>query len=136
MTVGELARRSGLTVKAIREYESLGLIYSAGRSEGNYRLYDESALWCAGVVRGLRSLGLRIDEIQALVSVYLERPDEPIGPRLSPLLDAAEHRIDEQIAELTRVHERIETYRRDHAAELAGEADPAADDPHRTVKRP
>ena len=34
MTVGELARRSGLSIKAIRRYEGLGLIYSAGRSEG------------------------------------------------------------------------------------------------------
>jgi MerR family transcriptional regulator, copper efflux regulator len=44
MTVGQLSRRTGLSVKAIRHYEALGLIYSAGRSEGNYRLFDESAL--------------------------------------------------------------------------------------------
>jgi MerR family transcriptional regulator, copper efflux regulator len=43
MTVGELARRTGLSIKAIRRYEDLGLIYSAGRSEGGYRLFDESA---------------------------------------------------------------------------------------------
>jgi DNA-binding transcriptional MerR regulator len=47
MTVGELSRRTGLSIKAIREYEGLGLIYSAGRSTGNYRLFDSSALWCA-----------------------------------------------------------------------------------------
>jgi hypothetical protein len=50
MTVGELARRTGLSIRAIRVYEGLGLIYSAGRSEGNYRLFDETALWCAGAV--------------------------------------------------------------------------------------
>jgi hypothetical protein len=50
MTVGELSRRTGLSIKAIREYEALGLIYSAGRSEGNYRLFDETALWCAQVI--------------------------------------------------------------------------------------
>ena len=44
MMVGELADRTGLSIKAIRRYEGLGLIYSAGRSEGNYRLFDESAL--------------------------------------------------------------------------------------------
>jgi MerR family copper efflux transcriptional regulator len=55
MTVGELARRTGLSIKAIRRYEALGLIYSAGRSEGNYRLFDDSALWCAQVIETLRS---------------------------------------------------------------------------------
>ncbi|MGH2823140.1 MAG: MerR family transcriptional regulator, partial [Thermoleophilaceae bacterium] len=86
MTVGELARRTGLSVKAIRQYEALGLIYSAGRSEGNYRLFDASALWCAQVVSTLRSLGLTIKQIDQLGSAYLSRPDEPIGPRLAALL--------------------------------------------------
>jgi DNA-binding transcriptional MerR regulator len=82
MTVGGLARRTGLTVKAIRRYEAPGLIYSAGRSEGGYRLFDESALWCAQMISTLRSLGLTIKEIDAPRALYLERPGEPIGPRL------------------------------------------------------
>jgi DNA-binding transcriptional MerR regulator len=66
MTVGELSRRSGLSNRSIREYERLGLIYSAGRSEGNYRLFDEIALWCAVAVERLRALGLTLAEIQEL----------------------------------------------------------------------
>jgi MerR family copper efflux transcriptional regulator len=66
MTVGELARRTGLSIKAIRQYEGLGLVYSAGRSDGGYRLFDESALWCAQVISRLRSLGLTIKEIDRL----------------------------------------------------------------------
>jgi MerR family transcriptional regulator, copper efflux regulator len=58
MTVGELSRRTGLSIKAIREYEALGLIYSAGRSEGNYRLFDDTALWCARGISDMRSVGL------------------------------------------------------------------------------
>jgi hypothetical protein len=38
MTVGELARRTGVSRKAIRDLEGLGLIYSAGRNDANYRL--------------------------------------------------------------------------------------------------
>ena len=125
MTVGELARRTGLSVKAIRQYEALGLIYSAGRSEGNYRLFDASALWCAQVISRLRSLGLTIKEIDELGSAYLERPDEPIGPRLAVVLDRAEQRIETRIVELTAVRDRIREYRTQHAAALAG--GPAAD---------
>jgi DNA-binding transcriptional MerR regulator len=120
MTVGELARRTGLSIKAIRQYEALGLIYSAGRSAGNYRLFDASALWCAQVVSTLRSLGLTIKEIVELGTAYLTRPDEPIGPRLAALLDRAEQRIEQRIAELTAVRGRIRDYRTQHAAGLAG----------------
>ena len=45
MTVGELSRRTGIWRKAVRELERLGLIYNARRSEANYRLFDESAIW-------------------------------------------------------------------------------------------
>jgi DNA-binding transcriptional MerR regulator len=119
MTVGELARRTGLSIKAIRQYEALGLIYSAGRSEGGYRLFDDSALWCARVISTLRSLGL-IKKIDQLGSAYLSRPDEPIGPHLAALLDGSEQRIDDRIAELTAFRERIRAYRMRHAAGLSG----------------
>jgi DNA-binding transcriptional MerR regulator len=97
MTVGELARRTGLSIKAIRQYEALGLVYSAGRSDGNYRLFDESALWCAQVISTLRSLGLTIKEIDRLGRAYLSRPEEPVGPQLAALLDRAERRHDEPV---------------------------------------
>jgi MerR family transcriptional regulator, copper efflux regulator len=131
MTVGELARRTGLSIKAIRQYEALGLIYSAGRSEGGYRLFDESALWCAHVIERLRSLGLTIKEIDQLGSAYLSRPDEPIGPCLAELLDGAERRIEDRIAELAAVRARIREYRTRYAAALAGRpgADLFGDDP-------
>ena len=125
MTVGEIARRTDMSIKAIREYESRGLIYSAGRSEGGYRLFDESALWCAGVISQLRSLGLTIREIERLARAYLHRPEEPIGPFLGVLLDSAERRIDDRIAELEAARRRIRDYRGRHAAALAGR--PGAD---------
>jgi MerR family transcriptional regulator, copper efflux regulator len=123
MTVGQLSRRTGLSIKAIRQYEALGLIYSVGRSEGNYRLFDESALWCAQVIETLRSLGLTIKEIDQLARTYLRRPDESIGPRLAALLDAAERRTDARIAELAAMRGRIRQYRAQHAAALAGRRD-------------
>ena len=133
MTVGELARRTGLSIKAIRRYEGLGLIYSAGRSEGNYRLFDESALWCAQVISTLRNLGLTIKEIDRLGHDYLSRPEGPVGPRVAALLELAERRIDDRIAELEAVGGRIRDFRSEHAAALAGHPGPDlfAPDPRR-----
>ena len=133
MTVGQLSRRTGLSIKAIRQYEALGLIYSAGRSEGNYRLFDESALWCAHVIETLRSLGLTIKEIDQLARAYLNRPDEPIGPRMAAFLDASERRIEHRIAELAAVRRHIHQYRVQHGAALDGrrEGDLFGSDPRR-----
>jgi DNA-binding transcriptional MerR regulator len=71
----------------------------------------------------LRSLGLTISEIDELARAYLNRPDEPIGPRLAELLDAAERRIEDRIAELAAVRGRIREYRARHAAALGGRSD-------------
>jgi MerR family copper efflux transcriptional regulator len=123
MTIGELAGRTGMSAKAIREFEGLGLIYSAGRSEANYRLFDESAIWCVQVIENLRALGLTIKQIQQLAAVYLERPDEPIGPRLAELLDQAEQRIEQRREQLDAIQRRIRAFRSANAAALAGHAE-------------
>lgn len=133
MTVGQLSRRTGLPPKSIRELEDLGLIYSAGRSEANYRLFDESALWCVTAIRGLRSLGLTLKEIQELSAVHLGRPEEPLGVHLCALLDRAEQRIERRLDELHAIKARIAEFRRDNRAVLAGEREPelALTDPRR-----
>jgi MerR family copper efflux transcriptional regulator len=138
MTIGELARRTGMSVKTIREYEALGLVYSAGRSSGNYRLFDESALWCAHVVRNLRALGLTIREIQDLAAAYLSSPNEPIGPRLAALLDRAEERIAERLDELESIQDRIRAFREEHRDGLDGSAEArlGAKDPRRAAESP
>src|SRR6266545_5593987 len=123
MTVGELARRTGMSAKAIRQFEGLGLIYSAGRSEANYRLFDESAIWCIQAITNLRSLGLTIKEIEQLAAVYLDRPGEPIGPRLAELLDRAERRIEQRREELNLIQRRILEFRAANSAALSGRSD-------------
>ncbi len=56
MTIGQLARLTGVSIKALREYAQLGFIYTLGRSESNYRLFDESALWCVQVIHITRMM--------------------------------------------------------------------------------
>lgn len=66
MTIGQLSRRTGVPIKVLRRYEDLGFLYTLGRSQSNYRLLGEEALWCVQVIQGLRSLGLTLKEIQTL----------------------------------------------------------------------
>ncbi len=131
MTVGELSWRTGTPVKALRRYADMGLVYTAGRSAANYRLFDESALWCVRVIANLRGLGLTVAEIGELAGVYLGQPDQPIGPHLAERLRAAGARLDARIAELQELRRRIDGFEARHAAQLSGQAgaDFRAEDP-------
>lgn len=119
MTVGQLSRRTGLSVRLIREYERRGLIYSAGRSEGNYRLFDEIALWCVSAIERLRSLGLTLAEISELAELYGADEEELLERRFDTLLQRSEQRIDARIAELTATRARIRTHRGERLSGLA-----------------
>ena len=123
MTIGALSRRTGVPVKTLREYEDRGLIYTVGRSAGNYRLFDDEALWCVGVVSHLRGLGLTLAEIEELAGAYLQRSPEPIGPRLAEVLEAARDRATQRIAEQEALLRRIDAFEAEHAAELRGQRD-------------
>src|SRR5262249_55138349 len=99
MTIGTLSRRTGVPVKARREYEDLGLFYAVGGSGGTCRLLGGGALWCVWMIGLLRGRGLTLAEIQALAVRSLQSTDEPIGPRLAEVLDAARARAERRIAE-------------------------------------
>jgi DNA-binding transcriptional MerR regulator len=129
MTVGALSRRTGVPVKTLRTYEDMGLIYTVGRSAGNYRLFGPEALFCVGVINGLRQVGLTLVEIRDVASVYLADTGEPVGPRLAGLLRAARARTQERIAELEQQLDRIAEFEKAWAPELTGEADFRALDP-------
>jgi DNA-binding transcriptional MerR regulator len=97
ITIGSLSRRTGVPVKTLRKYEDMGLIHTAGRSPGPYRLFDEEALWCVGVIGSLRGLGLTLAEIRELAGIYLARTEDPIGRRLAAALRAARGRVQGRI---------------------------------------
>ena len=121
MTVGELSRRTGVPVKALREYTDWGLIYSLGRSGANYRLYDDEALGCVQGITELRGLGLTLAEIRWLASGYPGGNGQLIGLRLAGRLRAARARVEAQIAELELTRHRIDTFEAAHRHALAGQ---------------
>jgi DNA-binding transcriptional MerR regulator len=133
MTVGELSRRGGTPVKALRAYTDMGLIYSAGRSPAGYRLFDESALWCVAVIRELRGLGLTVAEIRELAEIYLGQPSAPIGPHVAERLRRSRGRADARISDLRELRRRIDEVLACNRAELAGDALRGTDPKRRVV---
>lgn len=67
LQVGELAKASGKTVRAIHLYEELGLLRTHERSKGRYRLFTEEAVVRVRWITKLQGLGLSLSEIQELV---------------------------------------------------------------------
>jgi DNA-binding transcriptional MerR regulator len=67
LLVGDLAKRTGKTVRAIHLYEDLGLLKPHERSKGRYRLFAEDALLRVRWITKLQNLGLSLAEIQELV---------------------------------------------------------------------
>ncbi|MEQ4721577.1 MerR family transcriptional regulator [Nonomuraea sp. B19D2] len=66
-SIGELARRTGLTVKTIRFYSDQGIVPPADRSPAGYRRYDVDAVARLELVRTLRDLGLDLPTIRRVV---------------------------------------------------------------------
>ena len=63
ITIGRLARRTGVAVRTLRFWSDEGMIPAVGRSAGGYRLYDAAGVARAELVRTLRELGLPLDDV-------------------------------------------------------------------------
>lgn len=87
LKIGELAKRTGLTVRTLHHYDDIGLLKPSGRSDSGYRLYDRTDVAKLYRIQALRRLDLPLSEIQAIL--------DGGGARLPDV-------IDQQIAGLTR----------------------------------
>ncbi len=68
LTIGELARRTGLTTRTIRFYSDEGLLPPAHRTDAGYRLYDGASLARLELLRTLRELGLGLPDASAALA--------------------------------------------------------------------
>ena len=101
LTIGDVARRSGVATSALRFYEDRGLIQSVRNASG-HRRYPRSVLRRVAFIVFAQRVGLSLDDIAAeLAELPPDRaPDRSEWARLSATWQA---RIDERIAELERL---------------------------------
>ncbi|MFJ4977613.1 HEAT repeat domain-containing protein [Streptomyces coeruleorubidus] len=109
MLIGEVARRSGVSARMLRHYDSLGLVRPTGRTGAGYREYSSEDIRRIFHIESLRSLGLSLRDVGRAL-------DDP-GFTPSELVDDLARRTRERIAAETELLTRL---RRIGAAEPAG----------------
>ncbi|MFM7314715.1 MAG: MerR family transcriptional regulator [Cyanobium sp.] len=67
LKIGAIASRSGLPVKTVRFYSDEGLIHPSGRSDGGYRLYDESVLAELQLIRTLKAMEMPLEDVRRIL---------------------------------------------------------------------
>ena len=101
LTIGEVARRSGVAASALRFYEARGLIASE-RAGSGHRRYPRPALRRIAFIVFAQRIGLSLDEIGAELA-RLPRDRAPTRGDWSRLARRWAARIDQRIAELERL---------------------------------
>ena len=116
LKVGELAKRTGLTVRTLHHYDSIGLLRPTGRSDSGYRLYSRDDVARLHGIQTLRRMGLSLAD----VAQWLDGGSVTLQAILARQIDA----LDQEITQSQALRERLGVMQ----SILAGGGQPQIDD--------
>lgn len=115
MKIGEVAERTELSLRTIRQYEDSGLVVPSAASEGGFPLYTDADVARLMVIRRMKPLGFTLDETRDLLTALdrLASPAPGLDPQTRAALvarvrryeEAARARVSELREQLTRAEE-------------------------------
>ncbi|NHZ79310.1 MerR family transcriptional regulator [Massilia sp. CCM 8695] len=103
MYISELGRRANASPKAIRLYESLGLLGQVGR-KGSYRIYSEQNVQQVQLIRQVQALGFRLADMGPLLHSGAGAPD---WDQLVALLEARRVALRAEVARLQQLDSKL-----------------------------
>jgi MerR family transcriptional regulator, copper efflux regulator len=108
LKIGELAKATGKTQRALRLYEELGLLTPDTRTQGNFRVYEKTAIERVRWITKLQDLGFTLQQIQELVAAtaHEEIPREAMG-RVRQLFHAKLDDVATQIERLSQLQREL-----------------------------
>lgn len=108
LKVGELATRTGLTVRTLHHYDTIGLLKPSARSDAGYRLYNQDDVARLHAIQALRHMGLSLADVGDM----LARGGEGLGDTIARQIRALGHEITQATelqARLQLLQERLAT---------------------------
>lgn len=105
MQIGEVATRTGLSLRSLRHWEEVGLLRPSGRSEGGFRLYTEADVEKILVIRRMKPLGFTLEQMSAAMRDIEVLRDRDAGDRYA----AARERLTAILADAAERREKLET---------------------------
>ena len=109
MKIGELAKLTGCSVQTIRYYEKEKLLQSKARSEGNFRLYDASAVEQLMFIKHCRSLDLALSEVRQLIE--LNQSPGTHCDDVNKMIDNHIEQVEQRMMELERLRQHLTSLR-------------------------
>ena len=103
MTVGEVAKKMGTTVRTLQYYDKEGLLSPSAESEGGRRLYTDKDLVTLHQILSLKSLGFSLDDIKRCL-ISLETPTE-VATALTEQADSIREKIEQLTDSLTAIEQ-------------------------------
>jgi MerR family copper efflux transcriptional regulator len=123
MRIGAVAQQAGLSTKAIRYYESIGVLAQPDRTASGYRDYTPETCERLRFIRSAQAVGLSLGEIREILA-YRDRGETPCS-HVRELIRRRATQIDQEIAqletmrtELRRLERRARTLRPEDCAPL------------------
>ena len=106
MNIGEAAKRSGVSAKMVRHYESLGLLPSVARTDAGYRQYADREVHTLRFIRHARDLGFSMAEIGELVKLWQNQRRSSANVRKIAMKHLAD--IDAKMAEMAAMRKTLQ----------------------------
>lgn len=108
LTIGQVAKASGVAAKTIRYYEQIGVLPAPSRAASGYRLYDQPGVDRLRFIRRARSLGLPLRQLKTLMTTLNSGPPHALRPRLRALVGGQLDAVKKEIAELELLRQQLE----------------------------
>lgn len=107
MQIGDVAERTGLSLRTVRHYEEVGLLPAAERSPGGFRLYDDAAVERLLVIKQMKPLEFTLEEMRELLDAVDELATTPDDGRRAELLVALSRYQQLVVERISKLRERL-----------------------------
>lgn len=108
LTIGQLAKTTGVAAKTIRYYEEVGVLPPPKRTAAGYRQYDRRGAQRLLFIRRARALGLPLQHLKTLTATLDDGSRPSLRPRLLALVREQLSAVQRQIAELELLQQQLQ----------------------------